>query len=230
MAAKYANELSSATSSVSATSRSTISPASGNAGTSSGNWTTQGLPLLEFQQQVLHQLRELWLEERRKLQPLSSSNNGLSMSVNPSSIGDPTSGSFLAGAGDFLQFHHSAGVDGGLVAGYFASSPPSHNFLGQSELESQAEFRQTPAKEQRHQYLEPVIITNSPSTSKHHHNQPPLQKYQPPPPIIATISGGGGPAKSGDGRPTYTPGIYQVRVVSSKMNKDFDLFLWLLSE
>lgn len=78
--------------------------------------------------------------------------------------------------------------------------------------------RGTPAKramasgeqQHRHQYLEPVIITNSPSTSKHHHNQ--IHKYQPPPPIP---SGYGGP----DGRPSYTPGIYQVTVCISRNTK-----------
>jgi len=38
------------------------------------SWATQGLPLLDFQHQVLQQLRQIWLEERRKLYPGNGNN------------------------------------------------------------------------------------------------------------------------------------------------------------
>jgi len=95
VAAKYASELSSGTSFSSTSSSSSGYPSSyltssststtqqhtanvlGNASSSSkgssssssssSNWIREGLPLLEFQHQVLQQLREIWLEERRKM-------------------------------------------------------------------------------------------------------------------------------------------------------------------
>jgi len=67
MAVKYAQELSSVSShdapnaqNLAATKIDTTKPIS------TANWTTHSLPLLEFQQQVLQQLREIWLDERRK--------------------------------------------------------------------------------------------------------------------------------------------------------------------
>lgn len=113
--------------------------------TTSVNWTTQGLPLLEFQQQVLHQLREIWVEERRKLQlsthshimnPLNSGN--IATAVNPSSICNNENSAALLGASssnDFLihNLHHhqySSNGDQHLVGGFYhhsnnSSTPPT---------------------------------------------------------------------------------------------------------
>ncbi|XP_021957339.1 uncharacterized protein LOC110853386 [Folsomia candida] len=55
------------TNSSSASSSSSSGAAGGGPPPQSTTWLREGLPLLEFQQQVLQQLREIWMEERRKL-------------------------------------------------------------------------------------------------------------------------------------------------------------------
>ncbi|OXA50704.1 hypothetical protein Fcan01_14313 [Folsomia candida] len=58
----------------------------------STTWLREGLPLLEFQQQVLQQLREIWLEERRKL-----ARNGGHLVMGGSGVGNMRMGSGLGG-------------------------------------------------------------------------------------------------------------------------------------